>query len=237
VDTMRVSTDQNAPVRYGMFFGPNPLSLFNLKESEQFVLLPPLRYEGMQIYRDLYGDILRGAFAISSVCADPAALLRWVDILYTDLGAIEAMAGLEGVDYFLDEDGYWMWEGGLSNISMERINEMTLYSTGNMPWLFPLDFHDRFGEAGVRRINEELQKVRPYLAAPTPFLSLTIEESMRIMPLQNELGVFVDEGFARFVLGQYDLTDQNIDIFRQGLLERGANEMVAFWQEVFARLD
>ena len=235
MDAMRISTDQKAPVRYGMFFGPNPFILSNYEENVQFVLLPPLRYDGRQIYRDLYGEILRGTFAISSACTDPAALLRWVDVLYTDEGAIEAMAGLEGVDYFLDEDGYWMWKGGLDNLTMEQINDTTLYSTGNMPWLFPLDFHSRFGEEGVRRINDELLKIRPYLTTPAPLPSLTLEENARVLPLQNELGAFVDESFARFVLGQDDLTDESIDMFRQGLLERGTNEMIAFWQEVFER--
>ena len=229
---MQVSTGQNTPVRYGMFFGPNPLILLNHEESGQFVLLPPLRYEGKQIYRNLYGEIIRGTFAISSACVDPAALLRWVDVLYTEEGAIEAMAGIEGVDYFLNDDGSWIWEGGLDNLSMDRINDITLYSTGNMPWLFPIDFHNRFGEDGVRRISDELQKLRLYLKTPVPFPSLTPEERERVMSMQDELGVFVDEGFARFVLGQDTLTDEGVELFRQGLLERGASEMIVFWQDI-----
>ena len=47
------------------------------------------------------------------VTADPAALLAWVDVLYTEEGAIAALAGTEGEDYVVGEDGSWTWKGGM----------------------------------------------------------------------------------------------------------------------------
>lgn len=59
-------------------------------------LLPPLEYQGQQIYRDLLGDVVPGSFALTSACQDPETMLRWVDYLYSVEGSRLAQSGLEG---------------------------------------------------------------------------------------------------------------------------------------------
>jgi putative aldouronate transport system substrate-binding protein len=117
-DTMRTVTDENAPATYGMIMGPTPGSFLPVSQRKQFVLLPPLSYNGTQVYRDFVGPIGRGAFAITSACQDPATLLQWVDFLYTEEGGRLAFAGLENTEYAINADnGTWRLLGSPEEVS------------------------------------------------------------------------------------------------------------------------
>ena len=75
-----------------------------------------------------------------------------------------------------------------------------------------------------------------YLKEPFPTsYTLTLEESAQLRPLQSELGRYVDESLARFVLGEAELNDESIAQFRQTIREKGMQEMIDFWQNVAAR--
>ena len=75
-----------------------------------------------------------------------------------------------------------------------------------------------------------------YLKEPFPTTyTLTLEESAELRPLQSDLGRYVDESLARFVLGETDLNDDTIAEFRQTIREKGMQEMIDFWQRVALR--
>ena len=219
---------------YGVFFAPTPVNLVPYDMSADYVLLEPLTFEGEQIYRDLYGEVTRGTFAITSACEDPAALLAWVDVLYTEEGAIEALAGIEGEDYVVDEDGNWDWKGGIESMTASTLSELSVYDTGDMPWLFPDAFYDRYKEETVLRVNRELRKLDAYVVKPFPVYTLTEEESARALALQSQLGPYVDETLARVVLGEIDAGEAQA--FVEGLKERGMQDMLDLWQSVANRL-
>lgn len=235
-DTLRRVTDEKAPATYGVFFGPNPTALMGFERAKEYVMMPPLAWEGKQIYRDLYGAVTRGTFAVTSACKDPAAVLGWVDTLYTEQGAVQAMAGIEGTDYLVDQEGRWQWSGGVENTAASYLYELTVYDTGNMPWLFPLEFYNRYFETEVARINEELIALQQWVVEPFPVCSLSLAESESIAPLQAELGRYVDEGFAKLVLGQWKTDGQRRTDFAQGLNDRGAEQLRALWQSVYDRV-
>ncbi|MEG2605434.1 MAG: extracellular solute-binding protein, partial [Clostridia bacterium] len=192
-DTLRRITDDKAAVTFGAFFAPTPVNLVTFKQAEQYVLMEPLVYEGKQVYRDLIGSVTRGVFAITSACENPAALLQWVDLLYTEEGAVEAMLGKENDCYVINEEGRWQWKGGVESMTSTIVNELSIYDTGDMPWLFPQAFYNRYDEAAVRRVNDELEKLTPFIQKPFPTYTLTKEQSAQIIPLQNVLGQYVDE--------------------------------------------
>ncbi len=233
VDMLRTNNDKDADPVYGCFFGPSPMTLYPYDQAGEYTLLPPLRYAGKQMYRDLADDgVVRGVFAITSACQDPAALLRWVDFLYTEEGAVLAMAGEEGVDYYVGEDGRWQWSGGMESMTPERWADVSLYDTGDMPWLFPLEFHGRFAEENVARLGRELETLQGLIVKPFPAYSLTPEQRSVLLPLQNSLGPYVDECLARLVLGQQALSGESRAGFEAGLKERGLDQFLAFWQSV-----
>ncbi len=59
----------------------------------------------------------------------------------------------------------------------------------------------------------------------------------RILPLHSELGLYVDESMARFVLGQRDMTDEAKAEFRAGLAERGAEKFTQEWQSILGGMN
>lgn len=232
-DVLRRITDEDAAVPYGVMFAPTPVNLVPYSAAGEYVLLDPLVYEGRQIYRDLSGCITRGAFAITSACEDPAALLGWVDILYTEEGAIEAMVGLQGENYEVDEEGQWDWAGGAGSLTLDMLNELTLYDTGDMPWLFPDGFYNRYKDEAVRSVNMEMMRLMDSAVQPFPLsCTLTEEQTRQVSEIQQELGAYVDISLARFVLGEADITEETIAAFRDGLQEQSAQQMTAFWQEI-----
>ena len=232
-DALRRVSDNKAAITYGAFFAPSPVSLLTYSSAaENYSVMMPFVYEGKQIYRDLIGPITRGTFAITSACEDPAALLRWVDILYTEEGAIEAMAGEEDVNYYYREDGSWDWVGGAEALGLEGLSELTVYDSGDMPWLFPLEFNNHYMEPAVGRMNDELMALNEVAVKPFPTYTLTPEENAYVGQLQMELGLYVDEALACMVLGEMEINDETKAAFLQGLEERGVQDMIAFWQEI-----
>jgi len=235
-DALRRVTDTKAAITYGAFFAPSPISLLSYSTgAENYVIMGPFEYEGKKVYRDLLGPITRGTFAITSACEDPAALLQWVDVLYSEEGAIEAMAGIEGENYYYNEDGTWDWVGGAEALGVSGLSELTIYDTGDMPWLFPLDFNNRYFEANVGRLNDELAAMSEYAVQPFPTYTLTTEENAYVGQLQMELGRYVDETLARMVLGEVEINDETKAAFLDGLTERGVDDMIAFWQQIAQR--
>ena len=205
--------------------------------ASDYVILAPLESGGQQIYRDLCGTLTRGTFAITSACSDPAALLQWVDILYTEEGAIEAMLGKEGDMYIINDDNQWQWKGGIDKVTSSQLYELSIYDSGEMPWLFPQEFYTRYAEQSVSRLTQEMADFAVYLKEPFPtYYTLTLEESAQLRPLQNELGRYVDESLAQFVMGEKEMNDESIAQFRQTLREKGMQEMIDFWQRVAARI-
>ena len=232
-DAFRTVTDSKATMTYGMFFGPNPMNLLPYDAAEQYELLPPLSSGGKQVYRELNGSIMRGTFAITSACKDPAAMLRWVDVLYTDEGAVEAMAGESGKDYTTDADGSWSYAGDVEALSSYILYNLSIYDTGNMPWLFPLDFYSRYGNASIGRVNTQLLSLREWIVKPFPAYTLTPAQEDEIAPAQKALGRYVDESLARFVTGEWDVNDPAaISAYQSGLAAQGKDAFVAFWQEI-----
>ena len=236
-DNLRRITDEKADQIYGAMFAPTPMNLVTYDRGTEFVIMDPFVYEGKQVYRELFGQITRGTFAITSACSDPAALLRWVDALYTQEGAIEAMVGIEGVDYEVKSSGRWDWAGGVSNMDMTKLDQLSIYDTGNMPWIFPHAFYNNYADESVRSVNLEMEKAARYAVEPFPtYYTLTDEESAEVVAIQKELGRYVDEMLARFVLGEIEITEETAAEFQQGLKERGMDDMVAFWQKIADRI-
>ncbi len=234
-DSLRAVSDSNATVTYGVFFGPNPYHLFTVDLGDQFTLLQPLSFNGKQIYRDLFGPIITGTFAITSACADPGEALRWVDQLYTQEGSIAAMAGKEGEDYLWNEEGTWGYTADLQVDSSYVLYDLSLYDTGSMPWLFPESFYAAYDIGNLRKTTQSLVDLKQTLVDPFPYYYvLSNQQRMQIEPLQAELGRFVDESIARFMLGETDINAQaDVDAFRQGLAERGVQEFLNIWQELY----
>ena len=232
-DSLRLVTDEKAAITYGAFFAPTPLYLLPLDHCTNYVALEPLiAADGTRLYRDLNGQISRGTFAITSACPDPAALLRWVDILYTEEGSIEAMVGKEGDCWEYAGDGTWNWHSDDETMARISSGEISITDTGEMPLLFPKAFNASFGDKAINHVTTQCDVLTPYLRMAFPYYTLTADQRAQVKPLQQELGRYVDVAIANFVLGETPINDQTLTQFREGLNQLGAAEMTAFWQSV-----
>jgi hypothetical protein len=211
---------------------PYPYFAEQLKKTDITALLDPLTFEGKQIYRDLTGDIIRGTFAITSACADPAALLRWVDVLYTEEGAIEAMAGKVDDCWSWNADGTWYWHTDEETKYRISSGTVSITDTGEMPLLFPKEFNAAFSDKEISHITAQCDVLTPYLKAPFPSYTLTADQRAQLLPLQARLGPCVDMAIANFVLGETAINEETLADFRATLTENGAAELTAFWQSV-----
>ena len=127
------------------------------------------------------------------------------------------------------------FQGGAEALGLTGLSELTVYESGEMPWLFPLAFNDKYVETNVGRMNDELSALQAQTVKPFPTYTLTAEENAYVGSLQLELGRYVDEMLARMVLGEIKINDKTKAEFLSGLEQRGVADMIAFWQEIAQR--
>ena len=237
-DDMRTVTDSKATPTYGAIITPMAADIFKVSWAENYAIMPPLSYEGSKAYRDFAGPALRGTFAVTSGCKDPETVLRWVDSLYAQEGAILASIGLQDVDYLVDGDGTWRYLEAVQN-NFDTFRGATLIEGGSsdQPGVSVSEFERRMsGSAMVLNILEQQRDFHEFVRMPFPYYTLTAEQSETVAPLQEKLGYYVDMQIARWVLGEEEISDESFAAFEEKLQELGLKEFLAFWQDVLNQM-
>ncbi len=229
-DTLRRVTDEKAAVRYGSLFAPLPTYVLPASWTDQYAVVPPLAYEGEQIYRGISPRATPGAFALTAACEDPGEMLGWVDYLYTDEGSILATSGEEGSDYLVDGDGTWRKTEAASQQSF--LGGVSIMTGTTPPGVSNDDFQRMYSDQVVRRVSEQIDLVSALALDPFPPFSLTRAQEEEIAPLQASLGRYVDESIARFVLGEWETGDEQFSEFEAELKALGLDQFLSFWQDV-----
>ena len=225
-----LNREEDAPVIYGVLMAPSPVELVSSKALMQYVLLEPMVYQGKQVYRDLTGDVIRGAFAITSACKDPGALLAWVDTLYTEEGFILAEAGMEGEEYTWNEDGTWLWEATAETLTAVVLPEATIRSGGTMPGYASVDFQQRIDDQATQHVVKSLLQLKAIDRLPVPQVYLTAEQQSRMDALIWDIGKYAEQQMVWFVTGDVQLTDESWADFCGQVKALGMDELVSIWQ-------
>lgn len=232
VDTMRKVSDSKAAVTYGALLNTMTANVLPVDWTKQYAVLPPLEYEGKRVYRDFAGKTLRGTFAVTSACKNPEAMLRWVDTLYGEEGAILAAQGIQGTDYIIDGDGTWRMADEEAMRDNSYVASITISSGGTPPGVSPDNFQRRYNDDTVAYVSSQIDIVNASAVRPFPAYALTKAQEAEIAPLQNKIGLYVDMSLANFVLGETPLTDEAFAEYEQTLDEYGLSAFVAFWQNI-----
>ncbi len=230
VDALRKVTDEKTAVLYGVFFGPVPTTFLPAAHGTEYVLMPPLQYEGKQVYRNFLGPVTRGTFAITSACKDPAALLQWVDYMYSEEGGRLALLGQEGVEYAFNENGTWRWIPSPEELP-DVIQAATLHDSDAYPMLAPVDFQLKLDDEKTVQLIRSMIDLSQMATLPFPLVTLTSEQQQTVAPLQMEIGRFVDESLARFVIGETPLTDESWQNYLSQLDALGLTSFMDFWRQ------
>ena len=229
--SVQTKPDEKAELTYGVMFASSPADLVHVSKVEQYVLLDPLVYEGKQVYRDLTGDVIRGAFAISSSCEDPAAALAWVDYLYTEEGFILAACGQAGEEFDYNDDGTWLWADTNETLVDVTLPRATVHGDAATPGIASVDFQMRLDEASTAHILRDLARLREIDSLPYPLVWLSEQQQNRVNELIFDVGCYAEQQMVWFVVGDVPLNDETWADFCQQVESLGVNEMVAIWQE------
>ena len=229
-DSMRQVTEKNATMTFGMFLSPSPIMLIPESALKQYSVVEPLAYDGKKIYRELLGDVVRGTFAITSQCGDPAKMLNWVDWLYTDEGCIMALYGVEDTEYVWNEKGYWQWNDTMENVINVIMPEATIGEGGIIPGYISVDHQLKYDDETTRMTVEQLNRLKQYCVLPVPQMMLTTDVVQEMNEVQAILSPYVEDTLAAFVVGDIELTDENWNAFMNGLKENGLDDMISLWQ-------
>lgn len=228
VDALRRVTDAKATPVYGTLMAPLVSSILPSEWANSYRVVPPLTYEGKQVYRAIADPITTGTFAITAACEDPGAALAWVDYLYGDEGATLSLAGQEGVDYVVDGDGTWRKTDAASQPGY--LSESGIMTGTALPGASNDAFQRRFSDPTVRQISEQIDIVAAVATNPFPTFALTQAQMDEIAPLQAAIGRYVDESIGRWTIGEWALTEEQFAAFEAELDHLGIKQFMAFWQ-------
>lgn len=223
--------NKDSTATVGMVITYMAASIYRASWSGEYVIMPPLAYEGKQVYREFAMPVTRGCFAVTNACQDPALMLRWVDYLYTEEGATLALAGVENVDYLVDGDGTWRLT---DNQATEYYRaSVTVDGGARIPGLENLEFQSRYGATtDLKQSLDSQLAFQQYVVRPFPYVFLSREQQAKIAPLQAKIGEYVDVTLARWVLGEEEISDEAFARFEEKLYELGLQEFLDFWQNV-----
>ena len=222
--------DEDAAVVYGVMLTSSPVQLTTAKALGEYAILEPLVYEGKQVYRDLTGDVIRGTFAITSACEDPAALVQWVDYLYTEEGFILAEAGVEGEEFAWNDDGSWLWESAGEALLSNILPEATIRSGTTMPGYATVEFQQKIDDISTVHVVKSLLKLKAFDSMPYPLVYMTDAQQSRLDELIWNIGKYAEQQMVWFVVGDVELNDETWADFCQQVKALGLDEMVALLQ-------
>lgn len=227
---LSVSTDDDSVPVYGVMLSSTPVALAPTDALKEYALLDPLVYEGKQVYRDLTGDVIRGTFAITSACEDPAALIKWVDYLYSLEGFILSEAGEEGEEFTWNDDGTWLWETTNDTLVSTVLPAVTLRSGISMPGYADVGFQQKIDDNSTLLVVNSLVRLKSFDSLPYPMVYLTEEQQARVDELILNIARYAEYQMVWFVTGDTELNDENWNTFCQTVKELGMDEMVSIWQ-------
>ena len=235
-ETLRKTTDENA-APYGTILRNNVLNYLPDHQLNRFDAVPPLQHGGKTVYRSLLGDLTRGTFAVTCRCADPEAVLRWADVLYTEAGCFLARAGLKDREYTVDSEGNWRWNYPNESLGREVYAKVVIGDDLPMPGYVPASFQLRFGDETLRRQVEQCLTVAEKARPACPPVTFTEEEAARLAEIWPPLGRYIEYRLTWFVTGDEPLDDSTWAAFRDGIDGLGMREVVQIWQTAADRFE
>ena len=230
-DSMRQITDEKKTVPYGLIMSSSPLTVVPSAALSSYTLLLPMEYEGQRVYRDLTGSLICGTFAVTSRCAQPEKLVSWVNLLYTEEGAMMAQYGLEGQEYSFRDDGLWEWNEDLNTIAEVVVPSNTIGTGAAAPGISPLEFQAKYNDEEARQDILELMELKEYSILPMPQIMLSREDGNAVADIQADLSGYAETAMARFVTGDVPLNDEEWKAFCDTAEAKGLSRMTEIWQK------
>jgi putative aldouronate transport system substrate-binding protein len=230
------------------------ISIFDFSDPEllNYKTIPPLTGPDGLKQAPQYNWNPSPYFAITSVCENPQAAIRWADCQIKDI-----VPDLQNDDF----DWYTLWYG-TEGVSWERAEKGEIGLSGEPAkyrWLFSWNeqtndhlfegflLNENVGLKGMMArvkegydqeatlYEETIKNYNPYAVDKTiPSMSLKPDENERIAQLSTELSTYYQEMMAKFIRGEADL-DNDWDDYLGELEAIGLEEYLKIYQEAYDR--
>ena len=213
-------------IKSGLIVTVAPYTHVDAAAAHDYVPLLMAGPDGSVRWRDMFGAVWTGCFAVTSSCEDPAQALRWADALYGEEAAILAYAGEEGTDYQFNEAGDWSFIVDSLRTVEDIRAESIIYTGVTMPGRSPSEFLAKVDSDVDRHVLSETEQVASVSEQVTHSYLLNAADQARADEIALTLGRLVDEGIARFATGEVELNDENWKAWLESLRGAGSEELV-----------
>ncbi len=168
-----------------------------------------------------------GAIAGNTKYPEVAFLL--MDYLFTEEASRVAYWGIEGVDYKVTDASTWTIE----SLTLAEGYGLELTQT---PMLVPRWNRDEWVQPAATTLSKQIQESATKYGkmAFQNYLHYTTEESDALSTYEAELGGYLDDYFAGFITGTYDL-DKDWDAYVAKCNSLGADKVVEIYQAAYNR--
>ncbi len=210
----------------------------NQEDIYKYPMTPVLtsEFNSKKMYNKRTG-IERGTFAITNKNPNPAAMIRWIDYLYSEEGSIFVHYGPEGMlwEYADKATGikrYKQPEG----LSVEEYRGSITPNVGTgVPKLVRPETEYNWDDASARhRVTEATEKLIPHGVVPYPDVYFTEEEQARLDVLVTDIQTYITQSEAQFVTGQLKVAN-DYDKFIQTLEKMNIAEVESIHQAAYDR--
>jgi putative aldouronate transport system substrate-binding protein len=183
-----------------------------------------------------------GNVSISTNCDDPTIVLKALDYLYTDVGSMLSIWGIEGVSYEYDENGD------------PYLTDVIMNNPDGIPVNAALGYWCNPGIPGLGNAErtmgswDDVQKSAPDIWASAytgssatvgvDGLSLTEEEQDSISVFKSDMKTYADEWINNVIFNNGDLSDAAIQDFRDYLQNTlHLDEILDVYNAAYARFE
>lgn len=159
----------------------------------------------------------------------PEVSFLLMDYLFTEEASRVAYWGIEGVDYEVTDASTW-------TIESLTLSEGHVLQQTQTPMLVPRWNRDEWVQPAATTLSKQKQESATKYGkmAFQNYLHYTTEESDALSTYEAELGGYLDDYFAGFITGTYDL-DKDWDAYVAKCNSLGADKVVEIYQAAYNR--
>ncbi len=137
--------------------------------------------------------------------------------------------GVEGLDYLIDGDGSWRLT---KEPAPGAIGGPGMLEGDPAPGVSNDAFQRRYSDPAIERLSAQVDAVRAVATDPFVPLSLTRAQEQQIASLQPAIGRYVDESIARWVIGEWEISEDQFNQFDQQLHALGLEQLTDMFQSI-----
>ncbi len=176
-----------------------------------------------------------GVFAISAVCDNKEAAMRWVDYFYGEEGSAFLRYGVEGKTMTFNGEGLPVYNDGILNSpdgSGTAIGQFTIWPGGGAPQWLNENNSIAVASEKTKAAQVALDPYLPENIYAGPMFTQEVNDQLAI--LQADITTYTNEAVAKFVRG--DLSFDEWDTYVTTLDKIGLDEWVSIYQEAYDTL-